>query len=257
MSDEQDRDLIRVEALLEQSAAHFPYPATPPLAGAVLARVREQRAPVAPFGGLMRLATAGAALAAIAVVALVAAVSIPASRSALADFFHLSRVRIERKAVTSTPPALAPGSFARPVSLEELRDTAGFPLLLPRVDGKMLEPDAVYLQGEEFDAPIAILSYETAGYDLYETRMGYINKIITGPEPVQEISFSGHPAYWVEQGGHIVQFLDPAGRVVVQTERSVDRATLVWEEDGITYRIESSLSQAETVAVAESLRWGG
>ena len=260
MNQELDRELLQVESLLRRTASSFPYPATPSLAAGVQARLSGPRAmrerlPRWPSGRWQRPAFAATALLAAAVVALAAALVVPASRSALADFFGLSHVRIERApAGSSTPPPLAPDSFARPSSVEEARGIVDFPVRLPTAGGKTLSPDAVYLQGEEFRAPIAIFVYGKAGYDLYETRDAYISKLIHGQAPVQQISFSGHDAYWVEQGGHIVQFLDPEGRVVIETRRTVDRATLIWEEDGITYRIESSLSQAETVAVAESLR---
>jgi len=66
--------------------------------------------------------------------------------------------------------------------------------------------------------------------------------------------FGGQPALWIDEGGHIASFLDEAGRVVVESRRTVDRATLLWEEGGITYRLETSLSQEEAIRVAESLR---
>jgi hypothetical protein len=190
-----------------------------------------------------------------AVLALLAAIAVPSSRSALADFFHLSHVRIEHEQGGSpTPPVLAPSSFARPSSLDEARRAVTFPILLPTRDGKILEPDAVYLQAEEFNATIAIFVFQKASYDVYETRDAYIEKLVHGQDPVDQISFGGHDAYWIEAGGHIVQSLDAEGRVLVETRRTVDRGTLIWEQDGVTYRIESSLSQAQTVAVAESLR---
>jgi hypothetical protein len=259
MNQDLERELVQIESLLRRAASSFPYPATPNLAAQVRARLDERssipnRLPAWPGGWRQRPAFAAWLLAA-AVVALVAALSVPASRSALADFFHLSHVRIERgPAGSPTPPPLAPGNFARPSSVEEARRISDFPVRFPTVNGKTLDPDAAYLQGESYGMPVAIFVYEKAGYDLYETRQGYIDKVIHGSAAVHQISFSGHGAYWVEQGGHIARFLDSSGRVVIETQRSVDRATLIWEQDGITYRLESSLPQAETVAVAESLR---
>ena len=258
MNQELELELAQIEALLHRAADNFPYPPTPQLAARVRAQLDERRsmADRLPLvGGWRRPLGAVAALMVAAMVALGAAVAIPQSRSALADFFRLSHVRIEREPAGSpTPPALAPGNFARPGSVAEARRISDFPVRLPASDGKPVQPDAVYIQGESYGAPVAIFVYKKAGYDLYETRQGYIDKIIHGSAPVHQISFAGHDAYWVEQGGHIAQFLDSSGRVVIETRRTVDRATLVWEENGVTYRLESSLPQADTVAVAESLQ---
>jgi len=102
--------------------------------------------------------------------------------------------------------------------------------------------------------PVVIFVYEDEGFDLYQTRQGYFGKGAPDPSLIHEIAFGGHPALWIDEGGHIASFLDGQGRVVVESRRSVDRATLLWEEDGITYRLETSLSQEEAVRVAESLR---
>ncbi len=252
MNQELDRELMQVESLLRRAAADFPYPPTPDIASGVRARLNEPRPSRWPqLSGLwQRPAFAAGGLVAAVVIALGAAISIPTSRSALADFFGLSHVSFLRDdGASPTPPVLAPSNFARPSSVEEVRGIVDFPVRLPAD-----EPDAVYIQGEEFDAPIAIFVYSDAGYDLYETRGSYSQKLIHSELQSHLISFSGHDAYWVEQGGHVVQSLDSEGRVVIESRRTVDRATLIWEEGGITYRIESSLPQAETVAVAESLR---
>ncbi len=269
MNEQLDSELMQVESLLRRTASNLSYPPTPDLASSVRVRLNEGSRTEAmtwrPFGKLRagsegrlyqgfwrRPAFAASGLLAALVIVLGAAIAVPTSRSALADFFGLSHVRIERDDGTSpTPSVLAPGNFARPSTLDEVRGIVDFPLRLPTEDGRTLLPDAVYIQGEAFNAPIAIFVY--SDYDIYETRGAYIQKLIGGAD-VEKLSFDGHDAYWVEQGGHIVQSLDSDGRVVIETRRTVDRATLIWEEGGITYRIESSLPQAETVAVAQSLR---
>jgi hypothetical protein len=179
--------------------------------------------------------------------------AVPASRTAVADFFGLDNISFfeddaaQAPGTSPTPPVLSPDSFARPSSVEELRALMDFLVVLP--DGR--EPDEVYVQGAEFDLPYAIFVYED--FDLYETRDANIQKIV-GQDDVTEFSFDGHRAYWVEAGGHVVETLDDQGRVVIETRRSVERGTLVWQADGVTYRIESDLSQEETVGVAQSLR---
>jgi len=258
MNQDVDRELVQVEALLTRAAANFAYPATPPLAAAVRARLVERPSrgdgrPSARSGPWLRPAGAAGAFIVAATVALVAALSIPQSRSALADFFRLSHVRIEHEVAGSpTPPVLEPGNFARPSSIAALQNVADFPLLLPTQDGERIAPDAVYAQGESSNLPTAIFVYKD--YDLYETRLGYFEKAAVDPNLIHSISFGGQPAYWIDQGGHMAEFLDEQGHVVAQSQRSVDRATLLWERAGVTYRLETSLSQEEAIQVAEALR---
>ena len=256
MNQQLDGELMQIESLLRRAASSLPYPPTPDLTTRVRARL-DERPTIADrlprFSGWRWPASAVAALAVVAAVAVGAALSLPASRSALADFFHLSHVRIERAPAGSpTPPPLAPGNFARPSSVAFVERVADFPILLPTSDEQRILPDAVYVQGESSRLPTGIFVYRD--YDLYETRLSYFAKAVPDPSLIHNISFDGQAAYWIDQGGHIAQFLDSSGRVVIETRRTVDRATLIWEENGITYRLESSLPQAQTVAVAQSLR---
>jgi len=250
MSMDLSRELAPVEALLRSAADSFAYPPTPPITRSVRAQLVE-----APRAGSERWWSQPAfraALAVLAAVALIAgsALAVPQSRSALAKFFGLSHVRVDTQPTGGpTPPALSPESFARPSSLGEAQRAVDFPLRLPVRDARV-EPDAVYLQGEDAVMPVAILVYED--YDLYQTRLGFFGKG-TDPDLIHEVSFGGHDALWIDEGGHIATFLDEQGRLVVESRRTVGRATLLWEDGGITYRLETSLSQEEAIVLAESL----
>ena len=250
----QGREIAPVEELLRSAAASLAYPPTPPIARAVQARLREAgRGPARAEHWWARPAFRLALAAAALVVAVT--IALPQSRSALAKFFGLSNVRIESQPTAGpTPPALSPQSFARPSSIEDARSIVDFALRFPTSDGDQLEPDAVYLQGEDAGRPVVIFVYEDEGYDLYQSRLGIFSK--GGPDPslVHELSFAGHNALWIDEGGHIATFLDEQDRLVVESRRTVGRATLLWEEDGITYRLETSLSQQEAIDVAESLK---
>jgi hypothetical protein len=255
----EDLDLVRMEALLRRAANAFAYPPTPHVAGAVQSRLRERVSLADKLGSTQAgwwrkpaMAALGMALAVF--VALGAAIAVPQSRGALADFFHLSHVRIDTRPTTGlTPMVLAAGNFARPSTVDEARQAVDFPLKFPTRDGVALQPDAVYMQGENSNMPVAIFVYEQEGYDLYQTRQGFFGKGVDRAI-VHQISFAGHGAYWIDEGGHIAQFLDAQGRTVVESRRTVERATLLWEESGITYRLETSLPQADAIALAESLR---
>lgn len=260
MSDFRDRDVSDMDVLLRSAADALVYPATPPIAAAVESRLRQRRRWTAgPLLGAVAdwwprpLVRFAAAIAVIAAIAAGGALAVPQSRSALADFFHLSHVRVEREPTSGpTPPVVSTDSFARPSTAEAAQQLADFPLRFPTVDGDRRTPGAVYIQGENSNLPTVIFTYED--YDLYQTRLGYFNK--GGPDPslIHDIEFDGQPAYWIDEGGHIASFLDEQGRVVVESRRTVDRATLLWEADGITYRLETGLSQEDAIRVAQSLR---
>lgn len=260
MNDPTHSELFELETLLRGAAAALVYPATPNVVAAVSARLREER----PSAGLFEMIVsfsarpvARFAMAAVAVAAVIlgGALAVPRSRDALADFFGLSHVFVDREPSTGpTPPELSPQSFAKPSKIEEVQGALDFPLRFPTRNGARLDPSAMYLAGLDSNLPIAIFVFEDEGYDLYQTRQGFFGK--GGPDPslIHDISFGGRPAYWIDEGGHIATFLDEQGRLVVESRRTVDRATLLWERDGITYRLETNLSQAEAIQVAESLR---
>ena len=260
MNDGLTTDIVELDALLRSAARAFVYPPTPAMAVAVTARLREPGPSV--LGGLVeavrgwwRRPLPRAAIAAVmtALVVLGAALAIPQSRTALADFFGLSHVRVdEGPSVGPLPPVLSPESFAAPVFLADAQDAIDFLLRFPTKDGARLDPAAVYLQGGDTSAPAVIFVYEA--FDLYQTRAGFFGK--GGPDLslIHEIEFGGQPALWIDEGGHIASFMDEEGRLVVESRRTVARATLLWERDGVTYRLETVLSQEEAIRAAESLR---
>jgi len=266
MNEELHPEIVQVDALLRRASRALTYPPTPAIAAAVAGRLREagQRPPSSRTQATVDVlrgwwSRRAARLALVGVIGLLAvlslALAIPQSRSALADFFGLSHVRVEVGPIQGpTPPLLSPERFARPASVSQAQELVDFPLRFPTRKSLRLRPDAVYLQGEAANAPVVIFVYEDEGFDLYQTRGGFFGK--GGPDPslIHEIEFGGQPALWIDEGGHIASFLDEAGRVVVESRRTVDRATLLWEEGGITYRLETSRSQEEAIRVAESLR---
>ena len=255
MSAELSPDLLHVDALLRGAARDFAYPATPPIATRVSALLRERAARPSLFEGLWGAPPARAAAGALAALLAVIGISlaVPQSRDALADFFGLSGVRIDRTPITGpTPAPLAPQSFAQPATIEEAEAIVQFPLRFPTEDGARLEPRAVYLVDLNSTIPFPIFVYEE--YDLWQRSGGFFGK--GGPDPslIHEIEFDGQPAVWIDEGGHVAQSYDEYGRLLIETVRSVDRATLLWERDGITYRLETSLSREEAFEVARSLR---
>jgi len=252
-------EVERMETWLRSAGRAFAYPETPSLASGVLARLAEREAegPVAALrerlaAPALRLAAAGVAAAAVV---FTVSLAVPQSREALADFFGLSHVRVEVGPVLGPePPVLAPENYARLTTLEEAQARVDFPIALPRdEDGPML-PDAVFLRDEGSTAPAVILVYDDEDFDLTQSRTGFFGKG-GPPEVFEEVEVGGRPAIWIEEGGHVAWFTDATGRLTVEARRLVERATLLWEGGlELTFRLETSLSQAEAIALAESVR---
>jgi hypothetical protein len=243
-------DDMMLERLLQRSAAATAYPATPALRGHVLAGIaapttaRATRRPVF-------------ALAAIAIVALAlgVALALPTSRSAIADFFGVEGAKIERLPTTApgvTPTPLPtssdPASIATPVIIDEVQFITGFRPASPRGAGM---PLAVYVKPYGAES-VAILRYDT--YDLWEMRPRDVSIGKGLPEGVieRDTLVGGRAAYWIEGGPHVARLFGDAG-VVPGSERTVARDTLIWRTDFALYRLETTLSQAEAIRVAETL----
>ncbi len=64
---------------------------------------------------------------------------------------------------------------------------------------------------------------------------------------------NGQPGYWISGSTHELMLVDAAGEPVPATTR-LAAPSLLWEQNGLTLRLESGLSRAQAVAVARSLR---
>ena len=265
MSQQLTPEYADMDALLHASATAFEYPRTPNIATRVRSRLDNEARSHAIAGSFIErlravfarpvLRAAGAVLLVVAVV-IASALAVPQSREALADFFGLSHVKIEIGPVLGPPPPiLSPGSFAEPATLSSAQERVDFEIRLPVVDGTEMAADAVYVEDRSPGAEVVIAVYEEADFDLYQSANGFFGKGgIPSSDVLLKTDVHGYEAIWISRGGHIASSLDDQGRVVVETLRSVERATLLWEEMGVTYRLETSLSLDEAIRIAESLR---
>ena len=258
MSEELGPEVIEMDGLLRRTAQAFTYPPTPDLATAVTARLRQpERSPASVLTSWLRRPAVRLAVAGLAVFLAVAGVAlgVPQSRTALAEFFGLSHVEVSTEQILpdgAEAPEVFPKDFAERLTLDEARDAADFRLLIPTYPNGIGAPDAVYQQRLADDIVI-IFVYEDQGFDLYQSQLQ--GTFIKGvPEGIVDVQVAGAPGLWVAQGGHVAAYLNPDGALLPRSERSVDRATLLWESDAITYRLETSLSLEAALRIAGSLR---
>jgi hypothetical protein len=251
---------LELERALRDLGAHYPYPPTPNLAVSVRARIAARpsigptHAPV--WRSPLRLVLA----AAIVVVILgTAALINPASRDAIAHFFHVRGVVVSR--VSSPLPSLSPitpVNLGQQTTLDEARSAVSFPIAVPPELGA---PDAVYIDRTVPGGEVALAYKPRAGIPLVrqtglgvlvtEFRGDLVHEFITkevGPgTTVEEVSVHGDPGWWIAGQPH---------EMVVNNRLETLRLasnTLVWEHGGVTYRIESGLGKADAMRLATGL----
>ncbi len=251
-----ERELLEIGAGME-------FPATPDLAGSVLAQIRQQPAPrrrwtgIAPArrwtGVAPRVAWVGAAAAVLMAVVLV----VPPAREAVADLLGIGRVQVE--IVDELPAVGTELALGDEVNLAEARVAVDYPVRVPAALG---EPDAVYLaQGGDLfftyaprpDLPEVAGSGVGALFGQFPELGSPIVKQASVDTLLVEVFVGGGRGFWIEGGPHVVFFESP-GLTTRELAGRLAGNTLIWERDGVTYRLEAALDRAAAIAVAESLR---
>ena len=196
------------------------------------------------------------------VVAVVVAIFlIPSARQAVANLLEVAGIRFEFGEAPDLPAPtnLAPGVA---VSMEEAARSVDFPILVPSA---LRPPTATHLVDWELGNQV-FLSWAASdelpevgasgiGLLLAEFKADlneeFFRKLVDGGTTVDRVEVSGVPAFWLAGAPHVFMF-DAGGPLVEDTTRLTGNV-LVWEADGITYRLESNLSVTQSLAIAESL----
>ena len=251
------------ETRLMAAASSTIYPTTPDLWRGVrrrLTRMPEKRAsrPVRRFAiGLAALLLALAAGLAAA----------PEARAALLKtlqagvvriFFPLASPTPTRPSVsvplpTATPQVLVPPlDLAGRTTLAKAAEALSQSVLLPRYPEDLGAPDIVFLQ--DWDGPLVILVW-TRDDDPIRARLA-LHILGPGtfagkgaPSVIAPTTVNGHPALWT-QGPHLLSLQSGS-----DVQRSlVTGNVLIWEQDGLSYRLETDRPMSEAIRMAESLR---
>jgi hypothetical protein len=246
-----------LERILATSQVDFPE--TPALASRVTAAIAQAPRVEARPRRLLPILAAAAVLA----IALTLLAS-PAAREAVADWLGIGGVRIttQEPGESSTPIGNDLG-LGEPVTLAEARSDAGFDLRFPVGLGP---PDETYLAtAEGFSQVNAVygppleMAVGVPGSDerLLLTQFvgspdgAYFKKLIEVDPGIDQVMVDGLPGLWLASH-HEITYRGPDGTLHKDTSRLAGK-TLLWEENGITYRLESSLSKVAAVRVAEDL----
>jgi hypothetical protein len=265
------------ETQLGSIASGMDYPPTPNIAGSVAARLR------APRPRLMNRTLARSIV--VVLILLVSSLLIPPVRAAVLEFIQVGVVRIFRAEpaplppptqipstmlpVNATPnitqPAMTPltatpstlvsllEQFAGETTLAEAQQMTTYLLLLPTYPAEWGEPDRVFVQ--DANGPMTILVWmnpqnpDQVKMSLHFIPEGSWAVDKFAPVAIEETSVNGQEAVWAV-GPYPVRLRDGD----MQIQRMVDGHVLIWEQDGVTYRLETDLSMEEAVRMAESLK---
>jgi len=251
------------ESRLQTLAREFQYPATPAAADSVMSRIR----------GHVKQPRAGRKLAwalAMLIVLLAGLMLVAPVRAAVLEFIQIGIVHIfttpleslgpTTEAPLTTTPAQKPSNLiplletlAGETTLESARNIVDFPIPLPLYPAKLGQPDRVFLQNA--DGWMVILIWLDPGQPdhvqmsmhLIEAGSWAIKKF--QPTVIEETTIHGQRALWT--AGPYPLMLSGGN---VDFTRLIDGHVLIWEENKITYRLETNLALDEAVRIAESLQ---
>ncbi|HWC15163.1 MAG TPA: hypothetical protein VG929_11325 [Actinomycetota bacterium] len=217
---------------------------------------------------LRRVAMAFAALVPVFITILALS---PATREAVADFIGLGGVRIE----TVDPDAIETPMRGRslrlgsPTTLEGARAAVAFPVRVPSLRD-LGPPDAIYLDRDTPPGGMVSLVYgDRTGFEASaETgisvlitqfsarlmRPGQVfQKGVPATTVVERVRVDGVEAYWLSGAPHAFYYRTVDGVIGEEPFRVVDEV-LLWEHEGVTFRIEANVSLDKALAIARSLR---
>jgi hypothetical protein len=236
----------KLEAALRDLGTHLDVPEPPDMTATVLSRLDSD---VKRPGWRLVHRLVAAAVAALVALATAMAVS-PAVRAAVYDLLRIGGVEIENAPAPVSPPVDPPQPGERDVSLDEAREAADFPLKLPAELGEPVTVrliDNARVVSMAFDSP-----HGQVRVDQFDGGLSPMFRKFAMAPDVRHVTVSGRPAVWVGRP-HVVFYTDRDGQMREETARLAG-STLVWEADGVTYRVEGELSEREAIEIAESTR---
>ncbi|TDC83650.1 hypothetical protein E1193_08245 [Micromonospora sp. KC606] len=194
---------------------------------------------------------------AVALAALVVAV-LPPGRAAIADavagLLRFAGITIS----TSSAPVMPTGSPSplpaqRPAGFDEAQRAVRFPIRMP---ARLGAPEQVLVADPDSNGShrVATLLYRGGALrlDAFDGRLDPVFFKQAGGPGTEWVQVGERQAIWIG-GPHPVSYVDRDGVVRVESAR-LAAPTLVWDDAGVSYRLEGQLTMAEAVEVAASMK---
>ena len=200
-------------------------------------------------------------------------VLVPEARKAIADRLGLQGVLIRWVDEVPTPAPSrvgAPLLLGRPVSLDDARTAVDFPVRVPAAAGFDAPPE-IYLLDQDQGAMVSFVYPPGPGLPpTDETGVGALLTQFQGAADrdliekglhndgaaethLEAVSVDGEPAYWISGSPHAFFFVCYDAGECRQERSRLAGNVLIWEQDGVTLRLESALSREDALAIAESV----
>jgi hypothetical protein len=156
--------------------------------------------------------------------------------------------------------------LGQPVTLDQAIEAAGFPLQAPTTPelGPPVEVLVTHGQSNRMVSFVYAANdwlpasrYSGVGALLTQfrgtTERDLLEKGIVTDSAVTATTVNGNLGFWIDGAAHYFLYIDPNGDIQTEDYRLAGNV-LLWEANGITYRLESELSRDEAQAIAESLQ---
>jgi hypothetical protein len=247
----------RLESVLQSlgESVDWPTPSTD-FSAKVLARIESDPATLPVRRIWLRPVIAAMAVVIVTVVFILS----PSVRQAVADLLSEAGIRI---GVISdeTPTTGSELDLGEPVQLDEIEESVDFQPRIPGGEDNGV-PDAIYLSagGQVTMVWAGTPSLPAAG----DTGIGLLltqyadgdeqvaEKLVGPKTALERLTVEGRPALWIEGAAHTFTLLDPEGNPIEETTRLAANV-LLWEANGVNYRLETTGDLNSSLAIATSL----
>jgi hypothetical protein len=188
-----------------------------------------------------------------------AVLAAPGARTAVARLFGLPGIAfVDRAGLPTARPA--PAGLALGL---------GRRILLPSPSHVGL-PDEVYLDNTRLGGQVTVVyrarqglpAAGSTGVGLLLTEYvaapqqesAFMGKSIQPGTTVQEVTVNGALGFWISGHPHYVWTFDPATNAPVQQTLRLANNTLLWQQDGLSLRVECALPEEQALRIAASIR---
>ena len=259
-----------LEQALTELAPRVAYPPTPDLAATIRAQIAAEPAPLRPgwsWPALLRPRRLAVAFLVLLIIAVGAVAVSPELRTAVAKRLGIHGIEIIFVDETPTPAASPVGTtllLGEPMTLEEAQSRIGYVIQVPAELGP---PDEVYLRQLSAGPMVTLLYRPRPGLpEAEETGVGallmqfpatsdidqIVKRVTMGTGSVISVMIDGADGFWVMGSSELVISQDPSAGFAPVSRPSAD--VLIWEEDGMAYRLEVNLLMSDAIAIAESIQ---
>jgi hypothetical protein len=261
-----DHQFEQWETFIRNTAEHFPYPLTPNIVlkiGDIASAVKEDNRRLRS-NFLVRTGM-------IATVLILILLSVPSVRAAVINLMQVGVARIFYRESAPTPTLNGHSNqnsqvASTPTLVYTLRDMAGettlekaasqvpFQISIPTYPEGLEKPDHVYLPSVDREMIVFLWLEPDDNEQIMMSLMQLGSDVSIGKEvyyQVTETTVSNRPAIWIEEP-HIL-WMDLETNQLFNAPIYIQSSVLIWQEEGITYRLETQTTLSEAIKTAESL----